>query len=62
MIKKQVHQKFGFIKIKQLEKVKVKLQLLMMMKKQHKRLSIGIMVRSFFFVLKMIYFSFDKHR
>lgn len=47
MIKRRVHQKFGFIKTKQPEKVKVKQQLLMMMKKPHKLLSIGIMVKLF---------------
>jgi hypothetical protein len=47
MIEKQVHRKFGFIKIKQLEKVKVKQQLHMKMMKQHKRLLIGIMVSIF---------------
>jgi hypothetical protein len=51
MIERQVHQKFGFIKTKPPEKVKVKQQLLMKMKKQHKLLLIGIMVRFFSFVL-----------
>jgi hypothetical protein len=44
MIEKQVHQKFGFIKTRPPEKVKVKQQLLMTMKMQHKLLSIGTMV------------------
>ncbi len=48
MIEKQVYQKFGFIKIKQLEKEKVKQQSHMKIKKQHKPLSIGIMVKTFF--------------
>jgi hypothetical protein len=48
MIKRQMDQKFGFIKINQQEKVKVKQQLHMKMMKQHKLLSVGIMVRIFF--------------
>jgi hypothetical protein len=57
MIERQVHQKFGFIKIKQLEKVKVKQRLHMKMKKQHKLLLIGIMVR--IFLGEIIYLLFD---
>jgi hypothetical protein len=44
-IERQEIQRFGFIKIKQVEKVKVKQQLHMKMKKQLKLLSTGIMVR-----------------
>jgi len=61
MIEKQMHQKFGFIKIKQLEKVKVKQQLLTKMKKQHKLLSTGTMVRFFLFTLfQIICLLFDQ--
>jgi hypothetical protein len=63
MIERQEHQKFGFIKTKQLEKVKVKQQLLTMMKKQHKLRSIGIMVRFFLLVLfEIMCLLFIKNR
>jgi hypothetical protein len=60
MIKRQMDQRFGFTKIKQLATVKVKQQLHMKMKKQHKLLSIGIMVRiAHFFFINPIYLWFD---
>jgi hypothetical protein len=63
MIERQEHQKFGFIKTKQLEKVKVKQQLLMMMKQQQKLLSIGITVSFFSLVLfEIMYLFFNKNR
>ena len=56
MIKKQVHQKSGFIKTRQREKGKVKQPSRTMMRKQHKRLSIGSMVRLLFLVREKIDF------